>query len=126
MTTVEKTEDSLSLTREKIKNYHFLEQLLTSFQAEFVNLNQDLRDRYSNYYVDTMPLLLDDNNISFRLYHINFDKITRLIKSTPQAILGITLKVTIPYKVRFKELYNDDIINNVVVISNNLDVLSNI
>ncbi len=99
---------------------------MTSFQAEFVNLNQDLRDRYSNYYVDTMPLLLDDNNISFRLYHINFDKITRLIKSTPQAILGITLKVTIPYKVRFKELYNDDIINNVVVISNNLDVLSNI
>lgn len=53
---VESTEDSLSLTREEIKNYRFLEQLLTGFQAEFVNLNQDLRDCYSNYYVDTMPL----------------------------------------------------------------------
>ncbi|MFU0252100.1 hypothetical protein [Spiroplasma sp. Moj] len=46
--------------------------MLTGFKAEFVNLNQSLRDRYLNYYVDTMPLLAD-NDISFTLYHINFD-----------------------------------------------------
>ncbi|AXF96412.1 hypothetical protein [Spiroplasma phoeniceum] len=100
---------------------------MTGFQVEFANLNQMLRNKYSNYYGDTMPLLLlDDNNILFRLYDINFDKITKLIKRTPQAILGIMLKVTIPYEVKFKKLYNNGIIDNEVVISNNLDVLSNI
>ncbi|WP_186823459.1 hypothetical protein [Spiroplasma phoeniceum] len=47
-------------------------------------MNQSLRDRYSNYYVDTMPLFLNEDNILFTLYNINFDNIRRLLKDTPQ------------------------------------------
>ncbi|QCO23944.1 hypothetical protein [Spiroplasma melliferum] len=122
-----KNDGLLTLTSTAISKYRFLHQLLVGFKAEFNNLNQHLRDRYSNYYVDTMPLFLGENNISFDLYNINFDKIAKLVQDTPQAVLGITVQVNIPYEVRFKELLPvPDNINNVIVINNNLDVLSKI
>ncbi|WP_400248595.1 hypothetical protein [Spiroplasma sp. ald] len=87
-------------------------------------MNQSLRYRYSNYYVDTMPLFLDEDNILFTLYNINFDNIGRLLKDTPQEVLGITVQVNIDYEVRFKGLPARDKINALVVITNDLDVLS--
>lgn len=98
--------------------------MLTGFKVEFANLNQSLRYRYSNYYVDTMPLFLDEDNILFTLYNINFDNIGRLLKDTPQEVLGITVQVNIDYEVRFKGLPARDKINALVVITNDLDVLS--
>ncbi|RUO86707.1 hypothetical protein D9R21_01500 [Spiroplasma endosymbiont of Megaselia nigra] len=119
-------DDALTLTSETISKYRFLTQLLTGFKAEFVNLNQSLLDRYSNYYVDTMPLLLADNDISFTLYNINFVNIAKLLKGTSEAVLGVTVQVNIPYEVRFKEMQARDSIEPVVVITNNLEILRNI
>ncbi|AXF96489.1 hypothetical protein [Spiroplasma phoeniceum] len=99
--------------------------MLTGFKAEFVNLNQSLRDRYSNYYVDTMPLLAD-NDISFTLYHINFDNIVDLLEAISQAILGITVRVNIAYEVKFKGLQARANIEALVVITNDLVALDNI
>ncbi|GAA6238339.1 MAG: hypothetical protein SPLM_04600 [Spiroplasma phoeniceum] len=110
----------------QLVKYRFLTQLLTGFKAEFVNLNQSLRDRYSNYYVDTMPLLLADNDISFTLYNINFVNIAKLLKDTSEAVLGVTVQVNIPYEVRFKGMQARDSIEPVVVITNNLEILRNI
>ncbi|GAA6238031.1 MAG: hypothetical protein SPLM_01540 [Spiroplasma phoeniceum] len=121
---LKKENDGLTLTDERISKYRFLTQLLTGFKVEFANLNQSLRDRYSNYYVDTMPLFLDEDNILFTLYNINFDNIWRLLKDTPQEVLGITVQVNIDYEVRFKGLPARDKINALVVITNDLDVLS--
>ncbi|MFW4370829.1 MAG: hypothetical protein EHV01_002700 [Spiroplasma sp. hy2] len=121
---LKKENDGLTLTDERISKYRFLTQLLTGFKVEFANLNQSLRYRYSNYYVDTMPLFLDEDNILFTLYNINFDNIGRLLKDTPQEVLGITVQVNIDYEVRFKGLPARDKINALVVITNDLDVLS--
>ncbi len=123
---LKKENDGLTLTDERISKYRFLTQLLTGFKVEFANLNQSLRNRYSNYYVDTMPLLLAENDISFTLYNINFDNIRRLLKDTPQEVLGITVQVNIGYEVRFKGLPARNEINALVVITNDLDVLSKI
>ncbi|MFU0252336.1 hypothetical protein [Spiroplasma sp. Moj] len=112
-------DDALTLTSETISKYRFLTQLLTGFKAEFVNLNHSLRDRYSNYYVDTMPLLLADNNISFTLYNINFVNIAKLLKGTSEAVLGVTVQVNIDYEVRFKGMQARNSIESVVVITNN-------
>ncbi len=90
------------LTSETISKYRFLTQLLTGFKAEFANLNQSLRDRYSNYYVDTMTLLLAEDYISFTLHNINFNNLARLVKDTPQHVLGITVRVNIDYEIKFK------------------------
>lgn len=90
------------LTSETISKYRFLTQLFTGFKAEFVNLNQDLRYYYSNYYVYTMPLLLPGGDILFTLYNINFNNITNLLKDAPQEVLGITVRINIAYEVRFK------------------------
>nr|CAK99417.1 hypothetical protein n-terminal and c-terminal truncated [Spiroplasma citri] len=90
-------------------------------------MNQDLQDRYSNYYVDTMSLFLGENDISFTLYNINFENIAKLLEDTPQAVLGIRVQVNIAYEVRFKELSPvQDNINKNVVIGNNIDILRNI
>ncbi|WP_101519212.1 hypothetical protein [Spiroplasma melliferum] len=122
-----KNDGLLTLTSTAISKYRFLHQLLVGFKAEFNNLNQDLQDRYSNYYVDTMPLFLGENDISFTLYNINFENIAKLLEDTPQAVLGIRVQVNIAYEVRFKELSPvQDNINKNVVIGNNIDILHNI
>ncbi|WP_374941058.1 hypothetical protein [Spiroplasma citri] len=72
-------------------------------------MNQHLQNRYSNYYLDTMPLFLGENDISFDLYNINFNKIAKLVQDTPQAVLGITVQVNIPYEVYFKGMPSQDI-----------------
>ncbi|WP_348736085.1 hypothetical protein [Spiroplasma endosymbiont of Ammophila pubescens] len=118
-------DDGLTLIGETISKYRFLTQLLTGFKVNFANLNQSLRDRYSNYYVDTMLLFLNEDNILFTLYNINFDSIVRLLKDIPQEALEIRVEVNIGYEVRFKGLQARDEINALVVITNNLDVLGN-
>ncbi|KAI92676.1 hypothetical protein [Spiroplasma melliferum] len=118
--------DGLILTSEIISKYRFLNQLLVGFKAEFDNLNQSLLERYSNYYFDSMPLLLAKNNISFTLYNINFDKIAKLVEDTPQEIMGIRMNLKIAYEIRFKKLPSSDVTDYVGIISNNFDYLSNI
>jgi len=119
-------DEGLTLTSETISKYRFLTQLLTGFKAEFDNLNQSLRDRYSNYYVDAMPLLLAEDDISFTLYNINFGNIAKLLEGTPQEVLGITVGVNLGYEIRFKGLQARDNIEVLVVITNDLDVLNKI
>ncbi|KAI92628.1 hypothetical protein [Spiroplasma melliferum] len=121
-----KNDGFLTLTSTAISEYGFLNQLLVGFKAEFNNLNQHLRDRYSNYYVDTMPLFLGENDISFDLYNINFDKIAKLLADTPQAVLGITVQVNIPYEVRFKGISSQDNIQVSITTTNDSEVLNNI
>ncbi|WP_233485713.1 hypothetical protein [Spiroplasma sp. ChiS] len=121
-----KNDGSLTLTSIAISKYRFLNQLLIGFKAEFNNLNQHLQNRYSNYYVDTMPLFLGENDISFNLYNINFDKIAKLLADTPQAVLGITLQVNIAYEVRFKGLPTEDNIQVSITTTNDSEVLNNI
>ncbi|WP_101519272.1 hypothetical protein [Spiroplasma melliferum] len=121
-----KNDGLLTLTSTAISKYRFLNQLLVGFKAEFNNLNQHLQDRYSNYYVDTMPLFLGENDISFDLYNINFDKIAKLLADTPQAVLGITVQVNIPYEVRFKGIPSQDNIQGLITTTNDSEVLNNI
>ncbi len=89
-------------------------------------MNQHLQNRYSNYYVDTMPLFLGENDISFDLYNINFDKIAKLLADTPQAVLGITVQVNIAYEVRFKGIPSRDNIQVSITTTNDSEVLNNI
>nr|CAK99727.1 hypothetical lipoprotein transmembrane [Spiroplasma citri] len=121
-----KNDGSLTLTSIAISKYCFLNQLLIGFKAEFNNLNQHLQNRYSNYYVDTMPLFLGENDISFNLYNINFDKIAKLLADTAQAVLGITVQVNIAYEVRFKGLPTEDNIQVSITTTNDSEVLNNI
>ncbi|APE75571.1 hypothetical protein [Spiroplasma citri] len=121
-----KNDGSLTLTSIAISKYCFLNQLLIGFKAEFNNLNKHLQNRYSNYYVDTMPLFLGENDISFNLYNINFDKIAKLLADTAQAVLGITVQVNIAYEVRFKGLPTEDNIQVSITTTNDSEVLNNI
>jgi len=79
--TLQVKDDSLTFTKQEISAYYILEQLLTGFKAEFANLNQSLQNRYSNYYVDTMPLLLKEHDILFTLYNVKFDNLAKLFKN---------------------------------------------
>ncbi|WP_342256533.1 hypothetical protein [Spiroplasma endosymbiont of Poecilobothrus nobilitatus] len=123
---LKKENDSLTLTGKEISSYRVLKKLFVGFKAEFDNLNQSLRDRYSNYYVDTIPLFLMEDDISFTLYNINFYNIAKLLEVTSEVVLGITVRVDIYYEVRFKGLQARDNIETIVVITNDLDALSNI
>ncbi|WP_253723452.1 hypothetical protein [Spiroplasma citri] len=73
-----------------------------------------------------MPLLLGENDISFDLHNINFDKIAKLLEDTPHAVLGITVQVNTPYEVRFKGLSVLDNIQVSITTTNDSEVLNNI
>ncbi len=71
-----------------------------------------------------MLLLLSEGDISFTFYNINFDNIERLLKNTLQAVLKITVQFNIGYEAIFKGLQSRNIIEFLVVITNDLDVLN--
>ncbi|WP_425379454.1 lipoprotein [Spiroplasma endosymbiont of Stenodema calcarata] len=91
-----KTNDDQVLTGAAIREWRFLDQLYTGFETEFNNLNYEIKNEYSNYYINTMPLSLDSNDISFTLQNINFDNLALILSKTLDIyriylILGIFL-----------------------------------
>ncbi|WP_425380576.1 hypothetical protein [Spiroplasma endosymbiont of Stenodema calcarata] len=122
-----KHNDGTILIGKAINEWRFLDQLVTAFQTEFNNINREIKDEYSNYYHNTMPLSLEPNDISFTLHHINFDKLTKLLKVDDKTDnMGITINVNISYQVKFKSLEQRDKCSGLVVICNNLQALSGI
>ncbi|WHQ36489.1 lipoprotein [Spiroplasma sp. SV19] len=121
-----KTNDGEVLTGNAINQYRFLDQLVTGFKVEFDNLNREIANEYSNYYINTMPLSIEPNDIMFTLSHINFDKIAALIKDSSKSIMGITINFDIKYTVKFKELEQPQELKGLVVICNDLEALSGI
>ncbi|MFU0252397.1 hypothetical protein [Spiroplasma sp. Moj] len=89
-------------------------------------INQEIIKQYANYYYDILPLSLNEKNIRLTLKLVNFDNLARMMASKKQTIKGITIKFNIPYEVSFKKLQVPDSIISLVVVSNNILVLSNI
>ncbi|WP_425380560.1 hypothetical protein [Spiroplasma endosymbiont of Stenodema calcarata] len=121
-----KTKDSQVLTGAAIRQWRFLDQLYTAFEAEFDNLNHEIKNEYSNYYINAMPLSLASNDISFTLQNINFDNLAKLFLFNNDNIVGIKLSFNIRYEFKFKDLQQHDELNGLVVICNDLEVLSGI
>ncbi|AOX43970.1 hypothetical protein S100390_v1c06330 [Spiroplasma sp. NBRC 100390] len=121
-----KTNDGTVLIGEAIRQWRFLDQLLTAFQTEFNNLNREIANEYSNYYLNTTPLSIEPNDISFTLQYINFDNLAKLITVDNNSIMGITINFNIKYQVKFKDFEQPDKINGLVVIANDLEALSGI
>ncbi|WP_425380575.1 hypothetical protein [Spiroplasma endosymbiont of Stenodema calcarata] len=121
-----KTKDSQVLTGAAIRQWRFLDQLYTAFEAEFDNLNHEIKNEYSNYYINAMPLSLEANDISFTLQNINFDNLAKLFLFNNDNIVGIKLSFNIRYEFKFKDLQQHDELNGLVVICNDLEVLSGI
>ncbi|WHQ37254.1 lipoprotein [Spiroplasma sp. SV19] len=121
-----KTNDGQVLVGTAISQYRFLDQLVTAFRVEFNNLNREIANEYSNFYLNTTPLALEANDIVFTLHHINFDNLAKLITVNNNSIMGITINFDIKYQVKFKDFEQDDKINWLVVICNDLEALSGI
>ncbi|WP_424525803.1 hypothetical protein [Spiroplasma endosymbiont of Glossina fuscipes fuscipes] len=114
------------LVGEAISEWRFLDQLVTAFKTEFDNLNRAINNEYSNFYLNTLPLSMESNDIYFILEHINFDNLAKLIIVDSNSIMGITINFNIKYQVKFKDFEQPDKIDGLVVIANDLEALSGI
>lgn len=90
-----KTNDGEILTGDVISQWRFLDQLVTGFKIEFNNLNRDIANEYSNFYLQTVPLSTEPSNIAFTLSHINFDNLAKLITVNNNSIMRITINFKI-------------------------------
>ncbi|AOX43947.1 hypothetical protein S100390_v1c06100 [Spiroplasma sp. NBRC 100390] len=121
-----KTNNGKDLVGEAISEWRFLDQLVTAFKTEFDNLNRAISNEYSNFYLNTLPLSMETNDIRFNLEHINFDNLEKLITVNNLNIMGITINFNISYQIKFKDLEQPDKIDGLVVIANDLEALSGI
>ncbi|WP_283272553.1 hypothetical protein [Spiroplasma sp. SV19] len=126
LVTLLKTNDGEVLTGNAINQYRFLDQLVTGFKAEFDNLNREIANEYSNFYMETVPLSVEPDDIAFTLSHINFDNLAKLMTVNDKSIMGITIKFKISYQIKFKDLEQRDSTEGFVVICNDVEALSGI
>ncbi|WHQ36578.1 lipoprotein [Spiroplasma sp. SV19] len=121
-----KKHDNLTLVGKKISQWRFLDQLVTGFKTEFENINREIANEYSNFYLHTMPLSIEPNDIMFTLSHINFDNLAKLLTVNNNSIMGITINFKVSYQIKFKNLEQRDSIDGLVVICNDIEALNGI
>ncbi|WHQ36964.1 lipoprotein [Spiroplasma sp. SV19] len=121
-----KTNDGEVLTGNAINQYRFLDQLVTGFKAEFDNLNREIANEYSNFYLGTVPLSVEPDDIAFMLSHINFDNLAKLMTVNDKSIMGITINFKISYQIKFKDFEQRNSTEGFVVICNDVEALSGI
>lgn len=100
---------------------------MTGFKAKFDNFNQSIVNEYSNYYLNTAPFSMEHKNIIFTLKNINFNNLAKLkLISIDPNHMGIAINAMVVYQVKFKDFETQNSIEVLVMVSNNLEDLTNI
>ncbi|WHQ37247.1 hypothetical protein [Spiroplasma sp. SV19] len=78
--------------------------LINGFKAVFDNVNREIANQYSNYYIDTMPLNVDLKDYQFMLNYIDIAKLGSLVKIDIKNLKGVRLDFKLEVKIKFKTL----------------------
>ncbi|MBH8623457.1 hypothetical protein, partial [Spiroplasma sp. hyd1] len=81
-----------------------LQALVNGFMAVFNNVNREIADQYSNYYIDTMPLSTDSKDDKFMLNYIDIAKLGSLVNIDVNNLKGVRLDFKLAVKIQFKTL----------------------
>ncbi|WP_424526447.1 hypothetical protein [Spiroplasma endosymbiont of Glossina fuscipes fuscipes] len=81
-----------------------LQALVNGFSAVFDNVNREIADQYSNYYIDTLPLSTDAKDYKFMLNYIDIGKLDSLVNIDVNNLKGVRLDFRLEVKIQFKTL----------------------
>ncbi|AOX44312.1 hypothetical protein S100390_v1c09760 [Spiroplasma sp. NBRC 100390] len=102
MMTSNKTQEELKLDDKNIAAA--LNALVNGFMAVFNNVNRDVANQYSNYYINTMPLKVDEKDYQFMLNYIDVTKLGSLVNVDVNNLKGVRLDFRVEVKIQFKTL----------------------
>ncbi|WHQ36642.1 hypothetical protein [Spiroplasma sp. SV19] len=104
-TIVNETTPSKELDQKDPKVMSALQILKTSFMAVFNNNSQEIINEYSNYYIDTKPIILSEESFKYNLNFINTKKIADLFQNpTVKNAKAVRLDFSFSFTVKFKEI----------------------
>ncbi|KAF0851624.1 MAG: hypothetical protein EIB84_05105 [Spiroplasma poulsonii] len=104
-TMVDKTTQSKALDQNDPKVVGALQILKTSFMAVFNNVNQQIINDYSNYYIDTKPIDLSEDSLKYNLNFIDTEKLAKLANNPAvKDVKATRLDFSFSFKVNFKNL----------------------
>ncbi|WP_425379575.1 hypothetical protein [Spiroplasma endosymbiont of Stenodema calcarata] len=78
--------------------------IVNGFMAIFDNINREIRDQYSNYYPNSMPITSDNNTRKFTLNYVDINKLGTLSNIDTNGLKGVRLDFRLEAKIQFKTL----------------------
>lgn len=81
-----------------------LNALINGFLTIFDNVNREIADQYSNYYINTLPLSADVKGYQFMLNHIDTEQLRSLANVDVNNLQGVRLDFKLEVKIQFKTL----------------------
>ncbi|WP_425380058.1 hypothetical protein [Spiroplasma endosymbiont of Stenodema calcarata] len=82
-----------------------LEILKTSFMTIFNNVNWEIKNEYSNYYIDTNPIELFNDSLKYNLNYIDTEQLANISQNpNVKDIKAVRLDFSFNFKVNFKNL----------------------
>ncbi|WP_424526448.1 hypothetical protein [Spiroplasma endosymbiont of Glossina fuscipes fuscipes] len=102
MVNSKQTQWQLNLDNENVGSG--LNALVNSFINVFDNVNREIADQYSNYYINAMPLSVDTKGYQFMLNYIDIAQLKSLVNIDVNDLKGVRLDFKLEVKVQFKTL----------------------
>lgn len=111
---INSSDPNLSLGLENIKN---------GFRSIFDNLNFQITQEYSNYYLDTVPLTFLHEQSKFILNYIDLEKIGKLTGTSVEGVKAVQLQYNFMLNLRFKNLNQEMPFTITYIITNKTDII---
>ncbi|WP_425380095.1 hypothetical protein [Spiroplasma endosymbiont of Stenodema calcarata] len=111
---INSSDPNLSLGLENIKN---------GFRSIFDNLNFQITQEYSNYYLDTVPLTFLHKQSKFILNYIDLEKIGKLTGTSVEGVKAVQLQYNFMLNLRFKNLNQEMPVTMTYIITNKTDII---
>ncbi len=89
----------------KIKKY-----FINLFKKILDKVNNTLQNEYSNYYYNSLPILIEDYDANVDLWKIFIDKLISNLNVNMNSFFGIRVDLKLPYKINFKNHPSTDIL----------------
>lgn len=89
----------------KIKKY-----FINLFKKILDRVNNTLQNEYSNYYFDSLPILIQDSDANVDLWKIFVDKLISNSNVSMNSFSAIRVDLKLPYKINFKNYSFPDIL----------------
>ncbi|WP_253301600.1 lipoprotein [Spiroplasma endosymbiont of Phyllotreta cruciferae] len=117
--------DSYQLKLSNPEDNKIVTYFINSFTKIFDNVNHDLQNEYSNYFVDEMPLTLDDEKNIVKVTFIDVENLRNKFPSdvNPEPFSAVLVDYKATLQLKFKQIYASFGITSIYNVTENVTAL---
>ncbi|AOX43690.1 hypothetical protein S100390_v1c03470 [Spiroplasma sp. NBRC 100390] len=125
-TMVDKDKQNVPIMLTDLKVEPALSILSTGFMASFNNINNAIINDYSNYYINTTPLAIVPNSLTYHLNFIDVEQLAVISDPTIKNVHAVRLDFNFKFEVHFKTLVSFSEYSMQYIITDNPTVMKKV